>query len=214
MTRLLPRLILASASPRRRQLLRSLGIPFQVRPSDVAEERRQGEPPRRRAARLAREKAVWRAARIRTPAWVLGADTLVVAGGSILEKPADAAEAARMLRRLGGRWHQVISAVHLCPAGGAPGAPLGGIRATRVRFQPLSPGWVDWLLAADEHADKAGAYAAQGRAGAVITDLRGPYTNVVGLPLDLTAGLLARLGYLPSGVSRRRPGRRGTRRRS
>jgi septum formation protein len=139
---------------------------------------------------------------------------LVVVRGAILEKPAHRQEAAGMLRRLAGGWHQVISAVHLQPAAGVRGRPRHGTRTTQVRFRDLPPGWLQWLLAAQEHQDKAGAYAAQGRAGALITDVRGPYTNVVGLPLDLTAALLARLGYIPSRVKSPRRERRDTPRRS
>jgi septum formation protein len=196
-----PRLVLASASPRRRHLLRLTGLAFHCRPSHHREASRDGEPPLTRVRRLSHEKAADVAARLRAPAWVLGADTLVVVGGEILEKPASNTDAARMLGRIAGRWHRVISAVTLLPVG-VPGAlAMEGWRSTRVRFAPLSPRHVRWILAAGEHADKAGAYAAQGRASAFIREIRGSFSNVVGLPLDLTTELLGRAGYLPPPVS-------------
>jgi septum formation protein len=209
-----PRLVLASASPRRRQLLRLTGVPFRCCPSHHLEATRDGEAPRSRARRLAREKATWVASRLRAPAWVLGADTLVVVGGEILEKPRSAADAARMLRQLSGRWHQVISAVALLPARLSGEAPMEGWRMTRVRFGPLAPRHVHWILATGEHTDKAGAYAAQGRASAFIREIRGSFSNVVGLPLDLTMEFLGCSGFVPAPVSSPRRERNGTRRRS
>jgi len=207
-----PRLVLASASPRRRQLLRLAGVPFRSCPSHHHEATLDGEAPRRRACRLAREKATWVASRLRAPAWVLGADTLVVVGDEILEKPRSDTDAARMLRQLGDRWHQVISAVTLLPAGVSGAAAAEGWRMTRVRFGPLAPRHVRWILAAGEHGDKAGAYAAQGRASAFIREIRGSFSNVVGLPLDLTMEVLGHAGYVPAPVSpppRRRSGTPG-----
>jgi septum formation protein len=209
-----PRLVLASASPRRRQLLRLAGVPFRPCPSHHHEATRAGEAPRQRARRLAREKAAWVASRLRAPAWVLGADTLVVVGDRILEKPRSDADAARMLRQLGDRWHQVISAVTLLPAGLSGAVTAEGSRMTTVRFGPLAPRHVRWILEAGEHRDKAGAYAAQGRASAFIREIRGSFSNVVGLPLDLTLELLGHAGYVPAPFSSPRRGRSGTRRRS
>jgi septum formation protein len=197
-----PRLILASASPRRRHLLRCAGVPFRVQASRVSEHPVPGEPPRSRALRLAREKARDVAARARRPTWVLGADTLVVVAGRILEKPADDREARSMLRRLAGRRHTVISGVCLTPSGLDGAREMSGWRATRVTFAPLGRAQLDWILAADEHHDKAGAYAVQGRAGLSIRAVSGSPSNVIGLPLDLVSELLGRAGFLPAPVSR------------
>ena len=193
-----PRLILASASPRRRELLRLYGLPFTVRISRVPEIARPGERPTELACRLARAKAGAVAASLRRPAWVLGCDTVVVRGRQVLGKPSGRADAARMLGLLAGRWHTVVSGVALEPVG-LPGArTLSGFRRTRVRWDRLEARHLAWLLASGEHRDKAGAYAAQGRAAVFLRDLRGTYTNVLGLPLDLTTRLLARAGYDPA----------------
>jgi septum formation protein len=192
-----PRLILASSSARRRDLLRLLGLPFVIRPSRVDEQACPLSDPLARARHLAMAKAREVARRVSGPAWALGADTLVVARGSILEKPATDDEASVMLRRLAGRWHTVITAVALVPQG-VPGArSRSGACRSRVRFASLTPAGIRWLLAAGEHHDKAGAYALQGRAAAFITDQRGTASNVVGLPLDLVARLLGQAGLLP-----------------
>ena len=103
-----------------------------------------------------------------------------------------------MLRRLSGRWHEVITGVVLVPARVPDARALQGWRRTRVRFRPLAPRHVRWILAAGEHLDKAGAYAVQGRAGAHIREIAGSSSNVIGLPLDLVVELLGRVGYLPS----------------
>ena len=193
-----PRLVLASASPRRRALLRQCGLRFTVRTSDLAETGRTRETPRARAGRLARDKAREVAGRLRSPAWVLGCDTLVAIGSRILEKPRTTSEAARMLERLSGRWHEVISSVALVPACLAGFRPRQGSRRTRVRFTRLTPLQVSWILQAGEHLDKAGAYALQGRAGAFIRAIEGSCSNVIGLPLDLVSDLLGELGYMPA----------------
>ncbi|MFQ5719835.1 MAG: Maf family protein [Acidobacteriota bacterium] len=192
-----PRLVLASASPRRRDLLARCGVPFTVRPSRVGETRRPGEAPVARTVRLAREKAESVASRLRSPAWVMGSDTAVVVDGEILDKPGDDATAAGMLRRLSGRWHEVLSAVVLVAAHLPRRRPGHGWRRTRVHFRRLSAAQIAWLLAAGEHRDKAGGYALQGRAGAFIAEISGSASNVVGLPLDLVMELLRRRRFLP-----------------
>ena len=193
-----PRLVLASGSPRRRALLRLYGLPFTVRISRVPETMLPGEPPAAFARRLAHAKARAVAAALRRPAWVLGCDTVVVVGRHVLGKPTGHADAARMLALLAGRWHTVISGVALEPAGMPRARPLGGLRRTHVHWNRLTARQIDWLLASGEHRDKAGAYAAQGRAAIFLRDLRGTYTNVLGLPLDLTTRLLVRAGYEPA----------------
>ncbi len=199
-----PRLVLASASPRRRLLLRNLGLTFMVRTSRIAETLVAGEGARARAARLARDKARDVASRLRQPAWVLGADTLVVTGTTILEKPLDHGDALRMLGRLSGCRHTVITGVCLTPAHLAGRRERLSCRATRVTFGHLTREQKNWLLEGDEYKDKAGAYAVQGRAAAFIRSLTGSPSNVIGLPLDLVYEYLGEAGYLPLSVKRRR----------
>jgi septum formation protein len=201
-------LILASASPRRRELLTQAGVRFEVRPAHIPEDPLPGEEPVAYVTRLAREKAeaVFRelagalSARGQEeksddaeggPLAVLGADTTVTLDGQILGKPADAADAARMLRLLSGRSHRVITGVALKTAEGVEVAA----EVTAVRFISLSDAEIDAYVATGEPMDKAGAYAVQGGAGRWIPRIEGCYFNVVGLPLALVCALLeARLG--------------------
>ena len=182
------RLVLASRSPRRADLLTCAGYRFEVAPADIDEGRREGEAPRELVRRLAREKAAAVAPRHRG-AVVLGADTLVVVDGAVLGKPDGAAGAAAMLRRLSGRAHEVLTGVALHAADGC----LDGVQSTRVVFRALSPDDVAWYVATGESADKAGAYSIQGRASRFVTRIEGSYTNVVGLPVELVDGLLREL---------------------
>jgi septum formation protein len=200
-------LILASASPRRQELLRNAGIPFVVQPADIDETPRPGEIPRSYAERLAREKAAV-VHRERPDAFVLGADTIVVVDGAILGKPADAADAARMLRMLSGRTHEVITGV--CVLGpvasgqwsvaGKPERPTENQKPTtaseitRVTMCELSESDIREYIATGEPMDKAGAYAIQGIASRWITRIEGDYANVVGLPVSLVYGMLRALG--------------------
>jgi septum formation protein len=186
--------VLASASPRRLELLRQIGVePDLIDPSAIDETARPDETPRQIAARLAREKA--EAAQARRPgAFVLAADTVVAAGRRVLGKPADAAEARRFLALLSGRAHRVLSAVCLAAPDGRSAARLS---ETRLIFKRLTMSEIDGLIASGEWADKAGAYAIQGRAGAFVTALSGSYSGVVGLPLYETACLLEGLGFHP-----------------
>jgi septum formation protein len=180
-------LILASQSPRRRELLATAGFSFTVRVSAVEEVRAPGESPDGYAQRLAREKAeaVWRTTRQESGTVVLGADTIVVLsgalGGTVLEKPRDAQDARAMLRKLSGRDHTVITAICLRHAQGAESAS----ESTRVWFAKLSAGEIDAYVASGEPMDKAGAYGIQGLASKFIDRIDGSYTNVVGLPLSL-----------------------------
>ena len=196
-----PRLILASASPRRLALLAQAGIrPDAVLPADIDETPGRGELPRACALRLALAKAAAVAA---GPAdLVLSADTVVAVGRRNLGKPSDADEAAAFLRLLSGRRHRVITAVAL-----RAGAVLRHrVVETAVRFKALSPGEIAAELASGDWRGKAGGYAIQGSAGALIPWIGGSYSNVVGLPLTETVNLLGRRG-----LSRRRPGMKGRR---
>lgn len=188
-----PKLILASASPRRRELLAQAGYRFEVQASSVPESRRPEEDAIRFATRLAREKAQevfarrQAAAGIAEPAMVLGADTVVVCDGEVMGKPSDAADAERMLLLLSGRTHHVVTGV----------AVVWGLTAievaaevTQVTLRALSPEEVSRYVASGEPMDKAGAYAIQGYAGRWVPRIHGCYFNVVGLPLALVASLL------------------------
>jgi len=181
-----PTLILASASPRRAEILRSLGIPFEVAPADIDEEMLPGETAEAAAGRLAAEKAALAAAR-RPDAWVLAADTLVYLDGATLGKPRDDEEAAAMLRRLAGHEHGVATGVHL-RRGGDPGR--GIIETSRVRFAPMSQEEIRWYVATGEPRDKAGAYGVQGLGARFIAEIRGSFTNVMGLPARAVYELL------------------------
>ncbi|MFY9549754.1 MAG: Maf family protein [Thermoanaerobaculia bacterium] len=171
-------LVLASASPRRAEILRSLGIPFAVRPTEVAEEILPGETAEAAAARLADEKAARAAARD-PDVWVLAADTLVFLDGAVLGKPRDDREVREMLSRLSGREHGVVTAVRLRRGGGAP---HGASAVSRVRFSSMGPEEIAWYAATGEPRDKAGAYAVQGLGARFIAEIRGSFTNVMGLP--------------------------------
>jgi septum formation protein len=195
------RLILASASPRRRELLGAIGVRFKVVPSLIEEVPRPGEPPLRFVRRAARDKGEEVASR-HPSAFVLSADTIVVVDGKILGKPADRNEGRRMLSRLAGREHLVHTAACLIMA-------RGGYRddlcvTTRVRFRPLTKEEIAAYLRAGESDDKAGAYAAQGAGTLLIDRISGSFTNVVGLPMTQTLAMLMRAGLLA--VSRKGAG--------
>ena len=183
-------LILASASPRRRELLTQAGYRFEVQPSSIPESRRPGEDAIRFATRLAREKAEEVFARHQpstAPVMVLGADTVVVCDGEVMGKPADAADAARMLLLLSGRTHQVVTGVAVVWGSGSAEVAA---EMTHVTMRTLSPQEVADYVAGGEPMDKAGAYAIQGYAGRWIPRIHGCYFNVVGLPLALVTSLL------------------------
>lgn len=187
-----PTLILASASPRRQELLREGGISFEVSPAHIHEERQPGESPLEYALRLAREKAD--AVAEKNPGrYVLGADTIVIVEDEVLEKPADAADAARMLRRLSGRGHQVTTAVSVVTP-----ERHKDTRActTQVFFRELKEAEIQQYIATKEPMDKAGAYAIQGGAARWASRMEGEYSNVVGLPLSLVKEMLRANGFL------------------
>jgi septum formation protein len=185
-----PRIVLASASPRRAALLRGLGLDFAVRPAHFDETPRRGETVEALVERLARGKAT---AGARPGELVLAADTEVAVDGEILGKPADAADAARMLAMLGGREHDVVTGVAVHDAGA--GALAAGTERSRVTFAPLTRREIDWYVATGEPMDKAGAYAIQGPAALFVTAVAGNYPNVVGLPLPLVYRLFRQLGH-------------------
>jgi septum formation protein len=186
-------LVLASASPRRQELLRSAGISFTVQAADINETPLAGEGPRDCAERLAREKAL--AVFQKHPQqWVLGADTIVVVDDAILGKPRDADDAARMLRLLSGRVHAVITGVCVAgPVAGETGA-LSASETTFVTFCELSDDEIYDYVATGEPMDKAGAYAIQGMASRWIPRIEGDYSNVVGLPVALVWRMLRERG--------------------
>ena len=183
------RLILASASPRRAELLASAGFDFEVHPADVDETPAPGEPPIDYALRVARNKGRSAAAHDPTTA-ILSADTVVVAGAHMLGKPADRADAARMLGMLAGRVHEVHTAVVV--RRGEDEAYE--VVTTRVSFRPLSADEITWYVESGEPEGKAGAYAIQGRGARFIDWIEGSWSNVVGLPVATVYRLLARLG--------------------
>ncbi len=190
----MPRLQLASQSPRRRELLARLGIDFGVIEVAVPEQRMPGEPAADYVSRVAREKAGAGLLRMagRADAVVLGADTEVVLDDAVFGKPADAADAAAMLRRLSGRTHQVLSAVWLVSAG----REARVLSVSAVRFAALDEAVIAAYVAGGEPFGKAGAYAIQGRGGAFVAHLEGSCSGVMGLPLHETWALLREFGLI------------------
>ena len=182
---MIPMLVLASASPRRQELLRSAGISFEVQPADIPENALPGEAAKDCAERLARDKAL-AVARRRPHDFVLGADTVVVVDGQLLGKPTDAADAARMLRLLSGREHQVITGVCLVVSG----QPTVASETTVVTVSEITEKDIADYVASGEPMDKAGAYAIQGLASRWIPRIEGDYSNVVGLPVALVLRML------------------------
>lgn len=193
----LPALYLASRSPRRAEYLRLLGVDFQVVDVELDETPGAHEDPARYVERLARAKAAAGAAAVHGIRPVLAADTTVVAAGTILGKPRDGADARRMLTRLSGGWHTVLTAIALVD---------GGCDArcveTRVQFRALTALEIDRYWASGEPVDKAGAYGIQGLGGALVARIDGSYSNVVGLPLAETVALLDARG-IPHALSAR-----------
>ncbi len=186
-----PSLILASASPRRRELLQQAGVTFTVIPSNTDEQVRPGESPEVYALRVAREKATEIAAH-QPGNWVLGADTIVAIDDMILGKPRDAEDGFRMLRLLSGQPHRVMTAFVLLDPNGDAHAKQ--IVTSHVEFKTLTDMRIQEYLATGEPFDKAGAYAVQGLGAALVEKVEGSYTNVVGLPLDEVLAVLRSAG--------------------
>lgn len=213
-----PRLILASASPRRRELLTRVGLDVEVIPADLDETPLAGETPTACARRLARDKARAVAALpAATGRWVLAADTVVELDGTSLGKPDDAEHAAAMLARLAGRAHRVITAFALAgpasdaaasavpTASAAPGDLAVDAVSTDVVMRAITPAEMAAYVESGEWRGKAGGYAAQGIAAAFIAEVRGSFTNVVGLPLSQVLEALARAGAAGPDLARGRP---------
>jgi septum formation protein len=175
------KLILASGSPRRAEILNAVGWPFEVVVSGIDETRKTDEEPAAYVQRLALEKAQavssQRASRL-----ILAADTTVVVDDQLLGQPEDDLDAQRMLRLLSGKWHEVLTGVALIRIDGATKV---GIETTRVRFAELSPYEIDWYVSTGEAQGKAGAYAIQGKAALFVEEVSGDYFNIVGLPIRL-----------------------------
>ena len=195
-------LVLASASPRRQELLRNASIPFEVQPTNIPEVPQPGEAPRAFAERMAREKAL-AVFRLLPNDFVLGADTIVIVDAEILGKPRDRADAVRMLRLLSGRKHQVTTGV--CLLGLRPRDEKGKIgfedvksETTLVTMDPLGEDDIHGYVSTGEPMDKAGAYAIQGRASRWISRIEGDYFNVVGLPVSLVYKMLREHGAIES----------------
>ncbi|MCG8432420.1 MAG: Maf family protein [Gammaproteobacteria bacterium] len=182
---------LASASPRRRELLDQIGVPYRLQPADVDETARAGEPPDEFALRMAKQKARTAQTKITDAGRpVLGADTVVSIAGDILGKPASEGHATEMLRRLSGKRHEVTTAVAVVK----DAAEYSAVSTSEVEFRELSDAEIAAYLNSGESDDKAGAYAIQGLAAAFIARLQGSYSGVVGLPLFETAELLSQVG--------------------
>ena len=183
------RIILASQSPRRRELLSLVGIPHEVRPADLDECVLPGEAPAPHAERLARAKAEAVAAN-EPDAVVIGADTIVVLDGDILGKPRDVSDAASMLRRLAGRTHTVLTAVAVV----RNGRTVSGVESVEVTFRPMTAEQIDAYIATGEPMDKAGAYGIQGYGAVIVERVHGDYFAVMGLALGRLVGLLDEVG--------------------
>lgn len=184
-----PHVILASASPRRRELLDLVGIAHDVQPADIDETYRDGEEAAEHASRLAREKGATIAAR-HPEAIVISADTIVLTDGLVLGKPRDEAEAARMLSMLGGQTHVVLTAVAVTYRGEMRSA----VESVRVTFRPLDDERIGAYIATTEPMDKAGAYGIQGFGATLVERIDGDYFAVMGLPLARMVDLLAEIG--------------------
>lgn len=193
-------LILASASPRREELLRSLGLSFTILPAHIDETWQEGETPAAHVKRLAREKAA--AMAVKHPqAIVLGADTIVALDGLILGKPKNRKQAREMLQRLSGRTHTVFTGFAIAQK--SRGVATTRVVRSAVRFKVISPDEMRWYIASAEPYDKAGGYAAQGMGASFIKSIRGSYTNVIGLPVCEVMEELKKLDAVHFGGNKR-----------
>lgn len=193
-------LVLASASPRREELLRSLGLSFTILPAHIDETWQEGETPAAHVRRLAREKAA--AMAVKHPqAIVLGADTIVALDGLILGKPKNRKQAREMLQRLSGRTHTVFTGFALAQE--SRNVATTRVVRSAVRFKVISPDEMGWYIASAEPYDKAGGYAAQGMGASFIKSIRGSYTNVIGLPVCEVLEELKKLDAVHFGGNKR-----------
>jgi septum formation protein len=186
------KIILASASPRRAELLRALGVDFELAPSQVHERPHPDEAPPDYIIRIARAKVIAVARKVES-GLIIGADTIVVLDGQLLGKPEDEEDAKRMLRSLSGRWHAVMTGVALYEASSR--REVADYEKTLVRFAQLTEKEIEWYVRSQEPMDKAGAYGIQALGGLFVEEIAGNYYNVVGLPLPLIYRLSRRLGY-------------------
>ena len=182
----LPKVVLASGSPRRAEILRTVAWPFEALPVDIDESRRPDEDASNYVQRLAREKAE-AAAVLRRGQIIVGADTTVIIDGQVLEKPTDKADATRMLRLLNNRWHKVLTGVAVISR-----QTIVAHQETEVKFAAMSDSDIRWYVETGEPMDKAGGYAIQGVGARLIEEIRGDYFNVVGLPVRLLYELVTR----------------------
>jgi len=192
MREIVSKIVLASASPRRAELLTQIGVEFELATGNVQERPHPDEAPPDYITRLARAKVV-AVARQREAGLIIGADTIVVLDGQLLGKPEDAADAERMLKSLSGRWHAVMTGVALYDV--ASRQEVADFDKTLVKFARLTNLEIDWYIKTGEPMDKAGAYGIQGLGGLFVDEIAGNYYNVVGLPLPLVYRLARRLGY-------------------
>jgi len=188
------RLILASQSPRRREILERLRLPFEVLASGVDENILEAQSPSDFAAKAAEAKSRDVASRITNSCLVLGSDTVVAIGGEALGKPVNRQQSAQMIQRLAGGWHEVFTGV--CLVDNDSGAEKSAVGRTRVLFRHLTPDEITRYVATGEGDDKAGAYGIQGIGSGLVERIDGPYDNVVGLPATLVLQLLREMGCL------------------
>ena len=186
-------IILASQSPRRRRLLEAAGLTFQVIPSQVREEDFEAQHPETYARILAEAKAD-DVAEKHPESWIIGADSIVVIDGQILEKPASTSDARRMMGLLSGKTHLVLTGYAIHHAGDAQG--FSDVEITEVTFKPLTDEEIEWYIQTPEPYDKAGGYAIQGLGSFMVKQIKGSYTNVVGLPVCEVLDQLYRLGVI------------------
>jgi len=187
----LPRLILASGSPRRAEILSAVGWEFEVQVSNADESLFDGETPREHVERLSKLKSET-IAKQRENAFVLGADTIVLLDGEIIGKPKDIADARRMLRKLSGVWHEVLTGVSIAQNKNGTSTFKTDTETTRVKFAELSDKEIDFLVHEGAPLDKAGAYAVQAQAALFIEKIEGDYWNVTGLPVHLVYRLVSK----------------------
>lgn len=187
------RIILASASPRRMELLKLAGLAFDVIPADIDESALPGEEPSQHVSRLATEKA-FRVAFGNPDCLVIGADTIVFIDGEILGKPASREDARKMVAKLSGRTHEVYTGY--CMTNINRKIRIGKVVRTEVIFREIPPDEISWYIATPEPYDKAGAYAAQGMSASFVQEIRGSCTNVIGLPLSEVIEELKKIGAI------------------
>jgi nucleoside triphosphate pyrophosphatase len=187
-----PKIILASASPRRAELLDQIGVKFELIPSQIEERPHPDEAPADYITRIARAKVI-AVARQQEAGLIIGADTVVVLDGRLLGKPEDDQDARTMLKQLSGRWHAVMTGVALYDVESRH--EVADYEKTLVKFAQLTDREIDWYVQTGEPKDKAGAYGIQGLGGLFVDEVAGNYYNVVGLPIPLVYRLARRLGY-------------------